>query len=201
MQERLYNQIIYSNKLITKTFRKGEILFFQDDCPTHSYIVKKGKIRLYTQNEKNETMTIFQYNQKDHCPISILSLLSGKPTIATAEVLEDTEVYIVTKKMLNELLLNNATYQQYVFQDIFLVTNMLRTLLEEASFMSKKERLLAFLKRQSSQVIRITHNTISNEIGTNRVVVSRILKELEQEGHLELQRGKIVLNSRFALSA
>ena len=201
MQERLYNQIIYSNKLITKTFRKGEILFFQDDCPTHSYIVKKGKIRLYTQNEKNETMTIFQYNKKDHCPISILSLLSGKPTIATAEVLEDTEVYIVTKKMLNELLLNNATYQQYVFQDIFLVTNMLRTLLEEASFMSKKERLLAFLKRQSSQVIRITHNTISNEIGTNRVVVSRILKELEQEGHLELQRGKIVLNSRFALSA
>jgi CRP/FNR family transcriptional regulator len=111
MQERLYNQIIYSNKLIRKTFRKGEILFFQDDCPTHSYIVKKGKIRLYTQNEKNETMTIFQYNKKDHCPISILSLLSAKPTIATAEVLEDTEVYIVTKKMLNELLLNNATYQ------------------------------------------------------------------------------------------
>ena len=194
MKTNLFNQIINSKDLISKTLHKGEILFYQDDYLTQSFLVKKGKIRLYTQNDKNETMTIFQYRTQEQCPVSMLSILSSKPSIATAEVMEDTEVYIINKATLEAMIFSNEAYKQYVFQEIFAITNMLRTLLEEASFMSTKERLWAFIKRQASDVISMTHNTISDEIGTNRVVVSRTLKELELEGRLRLQRGKICIN-------
>jgi CRP/FNR family transcriptional regulator len=194
MKTTLFNQIINSKDLISKTLHKGEILFYQDDYLTQSFLVKKGKIRLYTQNDKNETMTIFQYGKQEQCPVSMLSILSSKPSIATAEAMEDTEIYVINKSTLETMIFTNEPYKQYVFQEIFAITNMLRTLLEEASFMSIKERLWSFIKRQETDVVNMTHNTISDEIGTNRVVVSRTLKELELEGRLRLQRGKIFIN-------
>ncbi|SFV50259.1 hypothetical protein MNB_SV-8-446 [hydrothermal vent metagenome] len=42
-------------------------------------------------------------------------------------------------------------------------------------------------------MIETTHEQIANELGTSRVVVSRVLKELEQKGSVLLHRGKIEL--------
>jgi CRP-like cAMP-binding protein len=46
---------------------------------------------------------------------------------------------------------------------------------------------------QSKTTIKITHETISQELGTAREVISRMLKEFERKGLLELYRGKILL--------
>jgi CRP/FNR family transcriptional regulator len=40
-------------------------------------------------------------------------------------------------------------------------------------------------------VIKATHEEIARDIGTAREVVSRLLKELEREGYLEITRGEI----------
>jgi CRP/FNR family transcriptional regulator len=40
-------------------------------------------------------------------------------------------------------------------------------------------------------VVNCTHEDIAKDIGTAREVVSRLLKELEKQGLLELKRGKI----------
>ena len=41
--------------------------------------------------------------------------------------------------------------------------------------------------------IPITHQVIANELGTTRVVISRVLKKMEQEKLIILGRGKIIL--------
>jgi CRP/FNR family transcriptional regulator len=40
-------------------------------------------------------------------------------------------------------------------------------------------------------VIKATHEEIARDIGTAQEVVSRLLKELEREGYLEITRGEI----------
>ena len=65
--------------------------------------------------------------------------------------------------------------------------------------LSKKmdERLTYYLKERSklsgSSLINLTHQQIADELGTNRVVVSRLLKKLETEKRLLLYRNKIKL--------
>ena len=125
--------------------------------------------------------------------MSTLSILSGNRVIATAEALEDTEVFILSRRDIENMLSENRVYQEYIFKNIYLLTNMIKNLLEESSFLTTKERLLCFLSRQRSSTIELTHSTISDELGTHRVVISRVLKELEKEGHIGLQRGKILL--------
>ncbi|MNL16760.1 hypothetical protein D3C87_1378140 [compost metagenome] len=58
-------------------------------------------------------------------------------------------------------------------------------------------RIMNYLKEKASirnsQKIEITHQVIANDLNTSRVVVSRILKSLENQGKILLQRNNINL--------
>ena len=67
----------------------------------------------------------------------------------------------------------------------------------EIAFKKMDERLLNYLENKAalskSNIISITHEQMANELGTARVVISRLLKQLETEGVVELGRNKITL--------
>lgn len=57
------------------------------------------------------------------------------------------------------------------------------------------ERLIDFIKKKSAlaktDTIHITHDQIAQELGTARVVISRLLKQMGEEGLLRLGKNKI----------
>ena len=59
------------------------------------------------------------------------------------------------------------------------------------------QRLLSFIQTKcqihKSNSIQITHAQVANELGTARVVVSRLLKQMEEEGLVKLGRNQIYL--------
>jgi CRP/FNR family transcriptional regulator len=65
------------------------------------------------------------------------------------------------------------------------------------AFKKMDERLLNFIKKKckitKSQTLYVTHEQLANELGTARVLVSRLLKQMEDEGLVKLGRNKISL--------
>jgi CRP/FNR family transcriptional regulator len=59
------------------------------------------------------------------------------------------------------------------------------------------ERLLNFIKKKTeltgAKTLYVTHEQLANELGTARVVVSRLLKQMEDEGLVKLSRNKITV--------
>ncbi len=55
--------------------------------------------------------------------------------------------------------------------------------------------MLKYLKKKckitNDNTVNNTHQDIANELHTSRVVVSRLLKKLENQGKIELQRNNI----------
>ena len=70
-------------------------------------------------------------------------------------------------------------------------------MVDAIAFKKLDERILDFVKNKAklsnSKVINLTHEQIANELGSARVVVSRLLKQLESQGVVELGRNKITL--------
>jgi CRP/FNR family transcriptional regulator, anaerobic regulatory protein len=68
------------------------------------------------------------------------------------------------------------------------------------AFKKMDERLLNFIKKKcehaKSKTLNVTHEQLANELGTARVVVSRLLKQMEEEGLVKLGRNKIKLIER-----
>jgi CRP/FNR family transcriptional regulator len=77
------------------------------------------------------------------------------------------------------------------FEELLYVVNAI-------AFKKLDERLLDFIKKKcainENNTLVITHEHIANELGTARVVVSRLLKQMEQEGLVTLGRNKIILH-------
>lgn len=62
---------------------------------------------------------------------------------------------------------------------------------EEIKFKRLDARLLEWLNHQESNRIEITHEQIAIQLGTSRVVISRLLKDLERKGKVCLEHGAI----------
>ncbi|ECW8954513.1 Crp/Fnr family transcriptional regulator [Campylobacter lari] len=74
--------------------------------------------------------------------------------------------------------------------------NTLIKILEQALFMPLSSRICDFLKENTSNnTLKITHEALANHLGSAREAISRILKELEKEGKIKLERSKIILIS------
>lgn len=75
-------------------------------------------------------------------------------------------------------------------------TEMIKSI-DEVAFKKMDERLINYLKEKSaisgSSVINLTHQQIGDELGTNRVVISRLLKKLENEKKLLIYNKQIKL--------
>ena len=65
------------------------------------------------------------------------------------------------------------------------------------AFKKLDERLLNFIQRKceltNNKSLQVTHEQLANELGTVRVVVSRLLKQMEEQGLVVLGRNKITL--------
>jgi CRP/FNR family transcriptional regulator len=68
---------------------------------------------------------------------------------------------------------------------------------DDVTFKKMDDRLIGFLKEKSrisgSALVNLSHQQIADEMGTNRVVISRLLKKLENEKRLLLFRNQIKL--------
>jgi CRP/FNR family transcriptional regulator len=73
--------------------------------------------------------------------------------------------------------------------------------IESIAFHKLDERLIAYLKEKQrmsgSSVIKASHNLIAEELATARVVISRLLKQLENEKKIILYRNEIKLLASF----
>jgi CRP/FNR family transcriptional regulator len=93
--------------------------------------------------------------------------------------------------------------QQYQSWKKFVMTTILDGFTEivksidDVAFRKMDDRLISYLKEKSkisgSALINLTHQQVADELGTNRVVVSRLLKKLETDGRLLLFRSQIKL--------
>ena len=70
-------------------------------------------------------------------------------------------------------------------------------MVNDVTFKKVDERLLLLLRKKQDLIgqntLQITHEQLASELGTARVVVSRLLKQLEENGVVALGRNRITL--------
>jgi len=172
---------------------KDNILFFQGDICDNILFLTKGKVRLYIQSDNADEITLYQLNEGEQCIVNTASILSQTEAIGSAVTVTDIEGYLLDVESVKELAHSSDAYQSFLFEIYTLRMSALAKLINDIKFKKLDERILDWLKQQNNNTIHTTHEYIANELGSSRVVVSRILKELEKSKKLILTRGTIEL--------
>lgn len=172
---------------------KDFTLFYQGDICTDILLLEEGTVKLSIFGNIDEVISLYEISKGEQCIINTSSTISHTEAIATAQTTSNIKGWLVPQKIFKELMIKSEDYQEYIFSLFSLKFNALTSLLEDIKFKRLDTRILEYLKNKEQTVIEITHEKIANDLDTSRVVISRILKELEHKKFLKLHRGKIEL--------
>jgi len=172
---------------------KGMELFMQgDQCKDILFLVE-GSVRVYRLHESGQEITLYFLENGEQCNVNLNSAFTDTPAIGTAVCESDIEGYLLPAEVVKTIYAAEAPYQQFVFSLFARRLEGMAGLIEDVRFKKLDHRLLDWLQEQESSEIMITHEKLASHLGTSREVISRLLKEFEHNGIVQLHRGRIEL--------
>lgn len=172
---------------------KNFTLFYQGDICNDILLLKEGTVTLMMYGSINELIPLYEIQKGEQCIINTSSTLSNTTTIATAQTKTAIKGWLIPSNIIKELMIKSPTYQEYIFSLFSIKFSALTTLIEDIKFKKLDTRILESLKMKNEKIIQITHEELANDLGTSRVVISRVLKDLENKNLIKLHRKKIEL--------
>jgi len=182
---------------ITKTYQEGDVILDENSSIRSIPIVMKGMMKVIRTEEDGREILLYYIKAGESCIMSFLGGMHNEKSIVKAEVEEDTEILFLPIDKVSLFIKEYPEWLDYIFRLYHKRFEELLDIINAIAFKKVDERLLNLLQKKSelsnSSTIIITHEQLANELGTARVVVSRLLKQLEEEGKLKLGRNKIQL--------
>lgn len=182
---------------IQKDYKAGDVILDENSRIRSIPIVAKGSIKVLRTEEDGREILLYYIKAGESCVMSFLGGLHGDTSKVKAEVEEDAEILFLPTDKVSALIKTHPEWLDYIFRLYHKRFEELLEMVNEVSFKKVDQRLLSLLNKKAelndSMMINTTHEQLANELGTARVVVSRLLKVLEEEGKLKLGRNKIQL--------
>ncbi|MBW8523790.1 Crp/Fnr family transcriptional regulator [Chryseobacterium chendengshani] len=183
---------------VRKIYHEGDIILDENASIRSIPIVMKGLIKVIRTEEDGREILLYYIKAGESCIMSFLGGMHNEKSIVKAEVEEDTEILFLPMEKVFLFIKEYPEWLDYIFRLYHKRFEELLDIINAIAFKKVDERLLNLLNIKSemsqSKTIITTHEQLANELGTARVVVSRLLKQLEDSGKLKLGRNKITLS-------
>lgn len=187
---------------ILKTLPAGETVFLKGDTCSFFAFILSGRVRVFKAGETGRDITLYRFEKGESCILTASCILSKNSFPAEAEVEEEIETVLIPNELLREFVKGYDPWRKYFFDLLSSRLSEVMEIVEEVAFRKMDSRIAEYITRNSHNgLLSATHQEIAKELGTSREVVSRILKDLEKEKIIILDRGKILINNQLALNS
>lgn len=154
-----------------------------------------GAIKVLREDDEGDELLLYFLERGDTCAMTLSCCLGQTKSEVRAVAELDTKLVMIPIRKMEEWTGKYRSWRNFVFESYH---NRLMEMLEaidSIAFLKMDERLLKYLKDKinitNDKVVKTTHQEIAYELHTSRVVVSRLLKSLEKEGKIKLNRNNI----------
>jgi CRP/FNR family transcriptional regulator len=166
-------------------------------------LVLDGSIRVYRNDyELDREILLYYISNGQTCMMSIVASFAQIKSQVHAITQRESELLLIPTDKVRAWQIRFPKWNQFIIQTFLNRYTELLDTINDLSFKHIDERLYNYLiqyhHRQGDENVKLTHQKLANELGTTRVVVSRILKDLEKKGQVALSRGEIKLNKLIA---
>lgn len=181
----------------TRTFSEGDIILDENTYIKAIPIVTNGSIGVMRTDDDGRNILLYYIKAGESCIMSFLGGIHNDTSKVKAIAEEETEILFIPIDKVSLLIKEYPEWLDYIFRLYHKRFEELLEVVNAIAFKKLDERLLNFIKRKceltKSQTLYVTHEQLANELGTARVVVSRLLKQMEDEGLVKLGRNKVSL--------
>ena len=181
----------------SRKFDEGGIILNENAYIRSIPIVIKGNIRVMRMDEDGREILLYYIKPGESCIMSFLGGIHHESSKVRAIADEETEILFIPVDKVTLLIKEYPEWLDYIFRLYHKRFEELLEVVNAIAFKNLDERLMDYIHRKSeltgNKTLILTHDQLASEMGTSRVVVSRLLKQLESNGKLSLGRNKITL--------
>lgn len=157
-------------------------------------LIIKGAIRLQMSSISGNEIVLYRLKGGDVCPLSLACLFGSGRYDSEAIAEEDSHVLLLAACTAERLIDEDPIFRRYVLESYGNRMQTLMGVIEEVAFGRVSQRLAErLLSIQRDGAVHATHQSLAAELGTAREVISRLLKDFERKGLVQLERGKVEL--------
>lgn len=179
------------------TFEKGDILVDIGDNMTHIPLILKGLVKVLREDQKEDELLLYFLEEGSTCAISFVNCINLSKSMFRALVEDDTECVMVPVSILEDWMVKYRSWREFIIDSYHNRMLEMAETIKSLAFLKLDDRLVQYLSNQvkikNSTHLTITHQEIANDLHTSRVVISRLLKTLENDGKIALGRNKIIV--------
>lgn len=183
---------------IYKEVTAGTVLMDYGQNIKNMPLLLEGAIKILRMDNDGDELLLYFLERGDTCAMTLTCCLGNTKSEIRAVTEMDTQLIMIPVYKMEEWTVKYKSWRDFVFESYHnRLMEMLETI-DNIAFKNMDERLLIYLKDKAmvngDPIIRSTHQEIAYELHTSRVVVSRLLKKLENEGIISLHRNYLIIN-------
>jgi CRP/FNR family transcriptional regulator len=178
-----------------KSFKKNDTIIDYNQSLIYMPLLLEGSIKIFRQNSEGDELILYYLEKGDTCSMSMSCCMGSRKSEIRAEAESDCNLILVPVEYMALWIQKYDSWRKFVFDSYQGRFNELLTSIDSLAFTDMHGRVIKYLRDKviatKSEIITSTHQEISNEMNTSRVVISRILKRLEKEKVIVIKRNSI----------
>ncbi|MGB5419208.1 Crp/Fnr family transcriptional regulator [Algibacter sp.] len=186
-----------SEKGILKNFKKDDIIIDIHQTLNFIPLLLTGDIKIIREDNEGNELLIYFLEAGDTCTMSLTCCLGESKSKIRAVAEKDSTLIMIPVQNMYTWFHNNESWRNFILQSYQIRFDEMLEAIDSLAFLKMDERLYKYLKNMSmvneTKTISIKHQDIAEDLNTSRVVISRLLKKLENENKIKLGRNKIVV--------
>ena len=160
-------------------------------------LLVSGVIKIIREDDDGDELLLYFLEKGDTCAMTLTCCLGQTKSEIRAVAETDTELILIPVQKMEEWSGKYKSWRNFVLNSYHRRLNEMLETIDSIAFLKMDERLLKYLLEKArvseDNIINNTHQEIAYELHTSRVVVSRLLKKLENIGRIKLHRNHIVI--------
>lgn len=161
-------------------------------------ILTNGAIKVVREDESGEEILLYFVEFGNTCAMTLNCCLENSRSEIRAICEKDTTLIMVPVSQMDNWLVKYRSWRNFIFQNYQNRLNEMLKAIDSLTFLKLDERLRKYLKEKSKVAdnsnITVTHLDIATDLNSSRVVISRLLKQMENDGEVSLGRNTIKIN-------
>ena len=168
-------------------------VLFEAGAPCASFpLLLSGQMQIVQAAENGREMTLYRLNSGDMCVVSASCLFGAVLYQVSGIAVTDMEIVSFSSELFPALVAQEEAFRTFVFRLFTERLHGVMVLIEAVAFQRLDRRLAALLLTKGS-TIHQTHQSLAEELGSVREMVSRLLRRFEEQGAVTLGRERITL--------
>lgn len=154
-----------------------------------------GAIKIMREDKNGDELLLYYLEKGDTCSMTMTCCMGQTKSEIRAITETDTKLIMIPIQKMEIWTSKYKSWRSFVFESYHSRLNEVLHTIDSIAFDNMDQRLLNYLKEKArvtnDEIIRNTHQEIAYELHSSRVVISRLLKKLENMGKIELHRNYI----------